>query len=196
MLQKRLARIVLPLATFALLALGLCAIGRATTVVALDADALTQRAQRIVHGTVLDAKSYVGESGLVVTRYVLAVHDTLKGPTRDSMVFVQPGGTYRGISTVIPGLSTHAVGDEEVMFLGPPSARGWVLPVGLDQGDFKVTLDADGVRRVRRHLHGLRMLPPQDRQVGAQFREAAPLAEFMASVRERVSRLEKRKEER
>jgi hypothetical protein len=41
-------------------------------------------------------------------------------------------------------------GEELLLFLSPESSRGWRVPVGLDQGFWKLTRDAAGRRLLER----------------------------------------------
>ncbi|MFQ5654779.1 MAG: hypothetical protein ACE5GW_08615 [Planctomycetota bacterium] len=151
-----------------------------------------RRAERIIHATCTDRQSYFDSRHRLVTRYTFRIAETLKGRPDPLASFVTPGGELNGLATVIPGLSGHAIGDEVILFLGPAAPdQAFCLPVGLDQGIYRVALDpGDGSARVRRSLDALHLAPPpRGEGLGEQLRENIPLEEFKAAVRARVLKL-------
>lgn len=156
------SRIPLPL-LLVLLAGFLCIppMAQATTVLKLTSDQLVQRAADIVHATCTRTTSYRNDQGLIVTRYEFRTLDSLKGGRAERFVCVQPGGIVGNVMTVLPGLSSHNVGDEVILFLHDdvPAAR-FQLPLGLDQGVYRVVADPNGAAIVKRSLKDLHMAQP------------------------------------
>ncbi len=174
------------LGMFALLGLSWSSLS-ATTVVALDADTLIQKSRLIVQAVCSGYRCYRDDTQRIVTRYTFSILETLKGTERATLSFVQPGGVYQGIATVIPGLSSHAPGQESVLFLGPGGA--YRLPVGLDQGVFRVVVDPQNGRLwVRRSLAGLHLLPSS----GDPLPDHVTLEEFKGIVRAGIARTQKK----
>ncbi len=112
---------------------------------------VTSEAVRIVQGKVIDVQSGRDESGLPATWVTVAVERTLKGSTDAQVVVKQFGTTERladGALIHLAGLPTYARGEEVVLFLRRPSARGFTSPVGLGQGVYRI--ETDGARRTVR----------------------------------------------
>ena len=174
----------------------------ATTVLGFDADGLVSHADRIVHATCDRRESYRDDRGLIVTRYVFTVHESLKGDAlkdgalndgaTSTIEFVQPGGEYRGVRLVIPGLSEHTVGDEMILFLSAASRHDARrrLPIGLDQGVYRVTTREDETEpKVRRRVGDLRIVNPSSAL--DSFPEDVGVATFKAAVRAKVAEQKK-----
>ena len=163
----------------------------ATTVVELSANDLVTRSQKIFHGLCRDVHSYLDSRQRIVTRYTFTVVETLKGEHESWFSFVQPGGEYRGVTTLIPGLSSHRVGDEVILFLGPTGTTSELcLPVGLNQGLYRIVVDRrSGSYWVRRSLSGLHTLRlPHAKQQG-HFPDHARLDHFKQVLRAKVEEL-------
>ena len=157
--------------------------------IALDLEGLLRRSEIIVHGTCSDLQSFLGPDQRIHTRYTFRVHRTLKGTVTGRLVVVHPGGTYRGVRTLIAGLSSHRIGDETILFLGPATPGTEVrLPVGLDQGVFRVEPDGSGGARVTRRLTGLRRVDSRGNPARKLAPEEAGLEEFLESVKHALTR--------
>ena len=92
---------------------------------------------RVVSATVEPDPRYNHLQTLVLT---LAVHDVLKGQAPATF-------TFREFLWDIRDISDHAgyhLGDEVLLFLNRPTTLGFVSPVGLEQGRFRVVKGADG----------------------------------------------------
>ena len=157
-----------------------------TTVRYLMPDDLIRGARRIFHGTCTDVQSFRDDANRIVTRYTFTVHETLKGKVDSLQRFTLYGGRYRGLQTVIPGLSQYRRGDEVVLFLGPVDpGSGLCFPVGLDQGLFRVT-SGEGGKKVSRSLDQLHLVAPRTGRPG-RFPVRADLDAFKRFVRDRVA---------
>ncbi|MEM7164087.1 MAG: hypothetical protein AAF581_01410 [Planctomycetota bacterium] len=164
----------------------------ATTVVVVDADRLVRDASQIVHVRCRSCESYRNDDGLIVTRYQFDVLETLKGTAVGTLECVQPGGRIGNLVTVVPGLMRYDAQQELILFLAPENANSdYRLPVGLDQGVYRIATDrGTGVRIARRDLSGLHTLSPADGQPAAAraFPEGLPVADFKSRVRDQVQR--------
>ncbi len=113
----------------------------ATLVRRLPLEEVTHRAERIVHARVVTVQSGRDASGLAATWVTLEVKHTLKGPAAEQLVVKQFGAATPlpdGTVGRIAGLPAYATGEEVVLFLRAPSARGFSSPVGLGQGVYRV----------------------------------------------------------
>lgn len=178
------------LATVTLLCALVTTIATSTTVVTVDADRLVGDATQIVHVRCRDCVSYRNDDGLIVTRYQFEVLDTLKGSPVTTLECVQPGGRIGNIVTVVPGLTTYRPDHEFVLFLSPANPNTpYRLPVGLDQGVYRITTEPGSDAQVaRRDLSRLHQLPAA---TGADFKEGLAVDDFKAQVRARVLRQQK-----
>lgn len=140
---------------------GVCAVpARATVVERLTLEGLVHQSQRIVMGSVIKATSGWDPAGTrVFTRYLVDVTETLKGPAAPRVEIFAWGGTVGGIGQVVLGEARPEVGDTGVFFL-EPGGSGRLRVVGLAQGHWPVTTDADGRLQVSRTSSRLTLLVP------------------------------------
>jgi hypothetical protein len=92
---------------------------------------------RVVSATVEPDPRYNHLQTLVLT---LAVDDVLKGQAPTTF-------TFREFLWDVRDISDHAgyhLGDEVLLFLNGPTPLGFITPVGLQQGRFRVVKGADG----------------------------------------------------
>lgn len=94
------------------------AAARATTVVPVTTEELTQRSDEVVVATVVRSASR-WEQGLIVTDHELVVDASVRGnaPPRSTLFVRTPGGTVGRISQVIPDAPSLEVGRSYVFFL-------------------------------------------------------------------------------
>lgn len=163
--------------------------GMATTVIELGVEQLVERSDRIVHAVCTYAHSYRDAEGRIVTRYEFQAQETLKGSHEATFAIVQPGGRVGTVQTIIPGLSSYRMSDEVVLFLGQVNPRsGFRLPLGLDQGIYRVKSDPQsGQRVVRRNLTDLHFVRAPQQASPEQLPEGISVSQFKAEVRNRLS---------
>jgi hypothetical protein len=163
------------LAAALVLAAGLAVRAQAMDVLPLGLEEVVDRAGDVVHGTVVEVAPGRDADGVAATWVTVAVAESLKGGARDRLTFKQVGTSEPlgdGAIFRVPGLPRYRVGDELVLFLHPPSARGFTSPVGLGQGVVRVEAQS-GERFVR----SLRVPPDKE-----------PLPAFLERVRRRAGR--------
>jgi hypothetical protein len=121
---------------------------RAATAEPLDLMGLVERAELCVRGTVVEAVGRSGADGVIETVYRLRVDERLIGSGSDIETFSLPGGVLEdGSGMVIPGLGSMGVGEEVLLFLtGSDQRTGRRMPVGLEQGRYKIVSGPDGRR--------------------------------------------------
>jgi hypothetical protein len=132
-----------------------CCSAAAATLQQLSMDQMTQSATAIVRARVTGSSaSFTGST--IYTHYKLQVSETWKGvPGTEVML---PGGVAGGYRQSFPGVPTLQTGAEYVLFLWKSSTTGITHIVGLTQGIFNVTPQADGSIQVGRPVIGEAML--------------------------------------
>lgn len=122
-----------------------------TTLLQLDLADLTQRADKIFRGTVVDVipgTTFAGGGELPTTTYRLRVDESLKGGVTAekngvAMIEIEMVGSIKG--STIPGrfdvfadVPRLQMGGDYLLFTTPESAIGLSTTVGLGQGAFSV----------------------------------------------------------
>ena len=127
----------------------------ATVARPLTYENLTHEADVVIHGVVVDQKSFWGaKRERIYTHTEVSVWRTLKGKTdQTTLVVRQWGGAAEGAVMPIPGNAQLKVGEEVVLFLTRDARHHFV--VGLSQGKFSLRADAAGGKLAYRDLSGL-----------------------------------------
>ena len=122
-------------ALFVALSVALPAWVAASTVIALPEAELTQRADAIVFGRVVSARTLVSSRNITVTEAELQVYDAVKGPSAGAIIKIQmPGGQANGLVYSIAGAPTLVTGQMWVGFLtahGSQTYTAWGMGYGL-----------------------------------------------------------------
>lgn len=108
----------------------------------LDIAQLTTQAELVIHGRVISQEVTLDEtSQRVVTFTTFEVIDTLKGTTGETHRIKQLGGHLSGSDTVhrVPGVPRFVDGEELIVFLPAVSRLGFSSPIGLTQGNYRIT---------------------------------------------------------
>ncbi|RME43023.1 MAG: hypothetical protein D6795_20100 [Deltaproteobacteria bacterium] len=133
----------------------------ATRVIPLSLDKITNYAGQIFIGTVVDRQTHRDEQGTPATFYTFKVEKGILG-VRSGEVQVkffgfaeaQPDGSILSI----PGMPKYEVGDKVYLFLHPASDSGFTSPVGVFQGSFPISKNAEGkevIEGLSPHVAGL-----------------------------------------
>ena len=132
---------VLVLATVILGALGGAVNLRATSMISMSMQQLTQASSDIVQGHVVSQVSQwnAAHTGIITTTTV-AVSQNLKGNAASTVEIHQFGGTVGPVTQTIMGDISFRPEGEYVLFLEPDSASGYHL-VGMSQGAYPVYED-------------------------------------------------------
>lgn len=142
----------------ALLAAGLLltAAAQASTVVPMSVPTLADHAAQVIVGRVTAIRSYWAENPRRIESAVSFEQvEYLKGrlaDARDTFELVVPGGEVDGMRMALCCAPELRVGDRWMLFLLPSYHTHPV--VGVFQGAFLITSDADGVERVVTRTHG------------------------------------------
>ena len=181
------------LVAFALL-MALPSLSEASVIPKLTFHQLYERADRVVHGWVIDQHSQWEEydgNRLIFTYSTIAVASTLKeaAPLRGTIVVRTVGGRIDGYNQTLVGEATLSVNEEVVLFL--EDREEWTVPaiVGFYQGKYRVKRDSAGnavtVTRHRGQLPGATPQPDLD----------LPIATFMSYLIAAQSEIAERGEE-
>jgi hypothetical protein len=143
---------------FLALALSFAVLVPAATLQKLSVAEMAQKSTAIVRARVLD--SYAAQHGSIIyTHYRLQVSEWWKGSGGEALEVVTPGGAVGASRQVFSGSPQLVMGGEHVLFLwkGP---SGLTHIVGLSQGLFKVSRDANGQIVATREASAGPMLDP------------------------------------
>jgi hypothetical protein len=128
----------------AILALCVVCLARATTLVRLSLNQLTQASSAIVRGRVLSQESRWDPAHTrIVTLTTIAVAETLKGAPPTTLVVQQLGGTVGHIRLHVSGTVHFHPDTDYVLFLEPAGTdTSKFLVVGMMQGAYRIYRDA------------------------------------------------------
>ena len=131
-----------------------------TTVLEMNTEEMTARADLILRGRVLSSESLWDDSRTkIFTEYLLEVEECFKGvPGETRKVSVrQWGGVVGDRGYYIPGVATFAPNEDVFAFFTSPNPRsGTRFTVGLSQGKYSVLdEESSGKELLRRNLRGL-----------------------------------------
>ncbi len=198
--MRQKAMVALTLA--AVLALG--GAGWTTTLVRLDAKSLTLRSDAIVTAQVSRPPKPVKEGKMTYTEITLLVEEYVKvAPSLQGAQYVrikQLGGTYNGVTTVVPGMPSFRTGERVLVFLRLNAETKDYRVVGLSQGKYEVHTDPEtGEDYVIQHLSQQASVPvrhapervgfnldlatPGEAGQGFEVAEKRPLAEVIREIK-------------
>ncbi len=166
----------------------------ATTVQKFSLQDLARRSSTIVVATVDDQYSSWDNGKKEIYTYItLRVTDPIKGmksdartkgPKNETTITIrQLGGTVDHISSIVPGMPNFKKGEDVVVFLGPNDAAGYPGVVGLQQGKYTITTDANGFKQVRNDIDGLTRLSPDGSKTDASVSDKMPLDAFLTGLK-------------
>jgi hypothetical protein len=116
----------------------------AMVVVPAEFSEMVSASQTIVHGRVVDVRSYETAGRRTIESLVtVQVVEAIKGQPGATAYFKLPGGQVGRYRRVMVGAPHCAPGDELVLFL-KGSAPAVPMPFGLTQGVYRVSRDAAG----------------------------------------------------
>jgi hypothetical protein len=139
--------------------------------------------QIIVHGQVVDVRAeWVDGRRRIESLITVRPSAFVRGTPTAAVTFRVPGGQIGRYKSMTVGAPSFAAGEEVVLFLrssGPAMPRVF----GLNQGVFRVRVDARGARTVSTAPVMARGDEPQRVVRGALDRRPMPLAQFTSQVR-------------
>lgn len=169
-------------------------LGETTTVKRLTHSQLVGAAAEIVHGDCLEAApEWDASHRRIFTRVRFAVREHLKGEGESTMELLVPGGEIGGVSYVIHGMPTFAAGEEVVVFATAAHPKSKVkIPVGLDQGCYRVQRSQRVAPAARRDMRQLILAEPGKRPARGHA-ETVPLDQLLERTRAEVATQKKSK---
>ena len=165
----------------------------AGTALSLDVPDLAARADLIVEGRVLDARSEVGPGGLIVTAWDVSVERLFHGEATNVVTIRLPGGVVGSIGMVIPGMPTMVPGEDVLLFVTEESHAGFRMPIGLGQGKFRIATNlATGARVLQRDPHDLELVGPDGHAQAASTGASIAYADAVAEINQGLAQKEVR----
>lgn len=163
----------------------------AGTALALEVADLAERADLVVEGRVIDARSETTDSGLIVTEWELSVTRSFHGDDSGPNVSVRlPGGVVGDVGMLVPGMPEIVVGEEVLLFTTGEGHAGFRMPIGLAQGKFRVVTDLSGARSLQREQSDLELLDAHGRLRPAASKASYDYAEVVAEIHRGLARKE------
>lgn len=173
----------LPVVTLALLLIG-ASVATATSVQKFSLQELTKKSSAIVMAKVEDSNSR-WENKEIYTYYTLHVLEPVKGMKGETTITLrQLGGRVDNIESIVPGMPSFKTGEEVVVFLTQKDAAGYPWVMGLQQGKYTITSDANGRKTVRNELGDLtRLLPDGSKDQSPTVSGSVPLSAFLDRIK-------------
>ena len=141
-------------------------LARATTLISMSLDQLTQASSNIVRARVLNQEARWNDTHTqIVTITTLEVSQTLKGHASSTVEIQQLGGTIGNLRVYVPGSHVFQSQSEYVLFLEPATGSSRYHLVGMTQGAYRVYQDA--ATHEERVILPLSRLRVQDQMIGA-----------------------------
>lgn len=151
---------------------------RATIMIPLSVEDLTQRAELVLHGTVESKVCLKDPDGNIITKLGFQVAEVWKGNlSTNYFTIIHGGGTVDGLTTVVGGQAEYEIGEEVVVYLRL-NERGEGVSIGLAQGKFHVwKADQTGEKFAHNLFHGepKKSEPPAQAQLRAAAGKPARL---------------------
>ncbi|MFT4540142.1 MAG: hypothetical protein ACI841_002174 [Planctomycetota bacterium] len=119
----------------------------ASTAVPVEVEDLVANAALLLEAKITSARCIAGVGGCVDTEYSLAVARTFWGEHAPVQVLRLPGGVLPdGRGMVLPGVPHFSLGEDVVLALSEANDDGLRMPIGLDQGCYRLRVEANGDR--------------------------------------------------
>jgi hypothetical protein len=132
----------------------------------LSMDQMTDLATSVVRARVTSVSAAISTASgtsTIYTHYQLQVSEVWKGSALAEVAM--PGGTVNGQHQNFPGVPELKVGSEYVLFLWKSPTTGTIQTLGLTQGIFEVSDQADGSVVAHRRQSGELMVDATGRRV-------------------------------
>jgi hypothetical protein len=163
-----------------ILAAALVCLTSASTLQRLSMTDLIQKSTMIVRGTIQPGSSAALRGSIIYTHYQLSVTTAFKGTPGPTIDVAVPGGALNGIQQPVAGAPVFTSGQDAVFFLWT-SKTGLTQVIGLSQGLFGVTTNAQGQAMVSRGATSETMLDASGQTV-SDFSIQMPLAQLASKI--------------
>ncbi len=128
---------------------------KATMVLSVNLEQMTETADRIFLGTVQSVEDAYDSDGRWCQFVTFSIIETYKGNLSSNLKIKQVNSKPTDTddetivrSTMFQGVPQYKVGEEVVVFLHGDSPIGFTSPVGLSQGAFRVVKDDNGGKKL------------------------------------------------
>jgi hypothetical protein len=181
-MNRARSAVIVALAAFALLSASLAG---ATTVQKFSVTDLAKKSETIAVAHVEDVSARWDDNHKEIYTYItLKVLDGVKGSRKNELLTIrQLGGSVDNLISVVPGMPEFLKGEEVVVFLSPKDRSGYPWVMGLQQGKYSVSTDANGFKQVRNDVEGLRTVSLDGKDVEAKPASEQPLNSFLDGIR-------------
>ena len=181
-MKRSRSAVIVALAAFAIFGASLAS---ATTVQKFSISDLAKKSETIALARVDDVSSRWDDNHKEIYTFIsLKVLDGVKGSRKNDVLTIrQIGGSAEGKISVVPGMPTFAKGEEVVVFLSPKDRAGYPWVMGLQQGKYTVSMDANGFKQVRNDVDGLKTMSLGGAVDEAKPAPVQPLASFLDEIR-------------
>jgi hypothetical protein len=151
-----------------------------STLQRLSLNDMIQKSTMIVRGTIQPGSSSAFRGSLIYTHYQLSVTTAFKGTPGQFVDVAVPGGVLNGIQQPAAGAPVLMPGQDYVFFLWT-SKSGLAQVIGLSQGLFNVTANAQGQEIVSRAAASAPMLDTSGQAV-TDSNLQMPLAQLVGKI--------------
>ena len=151
-----------------------------STLQQLSLNDMILKSTTIVRGTLQPGTSAALRGSLIYTHYQLSVTTAYKGTPGQTVDIAVPGGMLNGMQQPVAGAPMLAPGKDYLMFLWT-SKSGLTQVIGLSQGLFNVTTNAQGQVTVSRAAASATMLDATGNLV-ADSNLQMPLAQLAGTI--------------
>lgn len=174
--------VIVALAALAILSASLAG---ATTVQKFSLQDLAKKSETIALARVDDVSARWDDNHKEIYTFItLKVLDGVKGSHKDDVLTIrQLGGTVDKIISYVPGMPEFKRGEEVVVFLSTKDRAGYPWVMGLQQGKYSVSTDANGFKQVRNDVDGLKTVAPDGSVDEATAAAAQPLTSFLDGIK-------------
>jgi hypothetical protein len=140
---------------------------RATSIIPMSVEELTNAADTVIEARALDSWSqWNAQHTIIFTWTRFQVVKTLKGSVPQQVLVKQPGGEVGGYGQKVAGIRQFQSGESTVLFLRPSAANdGSLVVVGLMQGNFRVYRARSGDTAVTNGVRGVSELADRSMRV-------------------------------
>jgi hypothetical protein len=185
-MNRARSAVIVALAAFALLSASLAG---ATTVQKFSISDLAKKSETIALARVDDVSSRWDDNHREIYTFIsLKVLDGVKGSRKNDVLTIrQIGGTVDNLISVVPGMPNFTKGEEVVVFLSPKDRAGYPWVMGLQQGKYSVSTDANGFKQVRNDVDGLRTQALDGSVDEAKAAPVQPLNSFLDGIRTQLN---------
>ena len=164
------------LAAFSVAALS----SHATSFEPVDFDTLTKRADRIFAGTVTAANPTLTVRGAIVTDFVFAQVEDVKGSAESATESVRMiGGTLGTRALAVPGAPTFTIGERYLVFV-QGNGRVMFPTLGGPQGIYRIRVNADTKQSEVLDYAGHPVTSLPTRQAAGRPKQAGAITSFAA----------------